>query len=195
MRYWLTYFWTLCFTPSPHNLPFLHSDPFLQPSFPVPFIFFFVSLGPLWSLVLSELEVRSEATWLVYVAECEQPGNKGLCCWRSVAQCQTFTFTPLLPSSLSEENPCRDASMGIGGEVGCEAAKFGCCHEESHTGSSSARERWENKRRWRTSAKGPTRQPLSEDEKPSFGCQGVFSKNVWLEETDFQSTNKKKKNA
>lgn len=120
---------------------------FLATKFSRSFHFFFVSLGPLWPLVLSELEVRSEATWLVHVAECEQPGNKGLCCWRSVAQCQTFTFTPLLPSSLSEENPCRDASMGIGGEVGCEAAKFGCCHEESHTGSSSARERWENKRR------------------------------------------------
>lgn len=39
------------------------------------------------------VEVRSEATWL-HVAECEQPGNKGLRCWRSVAGCQTFTFTP-----------------------------------------------------------------------------------------------------
>lgn len=32
MRYWLTYFWALCFIPSPHDLPFLHSNPFSQPS-------------------------------------------------------------------------------------------------------------------------------------------------------------------
>lgn len=75
MRYWLTYFWALCFTPSPQRLPFLHSSPFLRPKLPILFIFYFPASLPTGPL---RVEVRSEATWLRYVAEREQPGNKGL---------------------------------------------------------------------------------------------------------------------
>ncbi|CAB1421177.1 unnamed protein product [Pleuronectes platessa] len=37
------------------------------------------------------------------------------------------------------------AGMLHWGAVSTHTAKFGCCHEESHTGNSSARERWEIK--------------------------------------------------
>lgn len=58
------------------------------------FLFFFTSASlPTGS---PRVEVRSEATWLVHIAEREQPGNKGAHCWGSVARCQTFTFTPHL---------------------------------------------------------------------------------------------------
>lgn len=73
---------------------------FLPNKFARSFHFIFFLFQPLCPPVLSELEVRSEATWLAHVAKCDQPGNKGLCCCR----CQTFTFTPPpfpFPYSLS----------------------------------------------------------------------------------------------
>lgn len=106
------------------------------------------------------VEVRSEATWLGHVAERDQPGNKGLCCWRSVARCQTFTFTPSPPASVWRKTPAGMLQWGAVSAQSSEAAKFGCCHEESHTGNSSAREKVGNKRRWRTSASARGQRPL-----------------------------------
>lgn len=71
---------------------------FLPTKFAHSFDFFFF-LAFLTTSSLS-VEVRSEATWLIHVAESEQPGNKGLCCWRSVAWFQTFTFTPSPSASV-----------------------------------------------------------------------------------------------
>lgn len=134
----MTYFWTLCLMPSPHNLPFLHSNPFFQPSLPIPlnFFFYFILAFSDHQLSFSRGQVRGHlahprrrvwATWQ------QRPLLFEIC--RTVSKLSPSP-PPLRP--LCEENPCRDASMG-----GCEAAKFRCCHEEeSH---SSARKRWEIK--------------------------------------------------
>lgn len=51
-----------------------------------------------------------------------------------------------LPSSLSvKKTPAGMLHWGAVRAQSSEAAKFGCCHEESHTGNSSARKRWEIK--------------------------------------------------
>lgn len=62
--------------------------------------------------------------------------NKDLCCCRSVARLQTFTFTPSCPACV-KKTPAGMLQWGCSSE----GATFGCCHEEeSH---SSKRKRWE----------------------------------------------------
>lgn len=73
-----------------HNLPSLQSGPFFQQSLPLPFIFI---PGPQPTGSLG-VEVRSEATWLVHVAEREQPGNKGLHCWGICCPVPNFHLRP-----------------------------------------------------------------------------------------------------
>lgn len=127
--------------PSPHNLPFLHSDPFFQPSLPVPFIFYFGLSAHRFSRSrgrvrghLARLRCRARATWQ------QRPLLLEIC--HSVPN---FHLHPL-PSSLSvKKTPAGMLQWGPVSAQSSAAAKFGCCHEESHTGNSSARKRWEIK--------------------------------------------------
>lgn len=108
MRYWLTYFWTLCFVPPspplPRNLPFLHYHPFLssdQVSFPVLLLFFIIY----FSLCAHRFS-QSRGQVRGHLAPPPLPSVSNLATkpstvWRSVAPCQTFTLTPPNPSSLS----------------------------------------------------------------------------------------------
>lgn len=86
----------------PPRSPLPPFQPFLPTKFASSFLFFKFCLFLFFFTSASlptgspRVEVRSEATWLVHIAEREQPGNKGAHCWGSVARCQTFTFTPHL---------------------------------------------------------------------------------------------------
>lgn len=86
MRYWLTYFWTLCFMKPPHLLFF--STPILLP--PSTKLVFSTVVSPFFPPALS---------WQRTGQRPPNPGNKGLRCrW------QTFTFAPPLafpPAFLS----------------------------------------------------------------------------------------------
>ena len=203
MRYWLTYFWTLCFTPSPHNLPFLHSDPFFQPSLPDPFIFFFLRFSPSAHRFpqsggqvrghLARPRRRAWSTWQ------QRPLLLEIC--RSVPN---FHLHPLPSCLCVKKTPAGMLQWGAVSAQSSEAAKFGCCHEESHTGNSSAREKVGNKRRWRTSASARGQRPLwSPHHRTMSGLVWLSGYILWKRlivepffigsKTDFQSTNKKKK--
>lgn len=210
----MTYFWTLCFMLSPHNLPSFIS--ILSSNQVCPFLrifFFYFILAFLTTSSLSA-EVRSEATWLIHVAECEQPGNKGLRCLRSVARFPNFHLHPLPFGLCVKKTPAGMLQWGAVSTQASEAAKFRCCHEEeSH---SSARKRWEIKEATHLCFGSRTKTlrdhaaifmvtifqhlvDISGWWAASFGCP-LFSKCVqvrleqpfllFLSKTDFQLTNK-----
>lgn len=184
MRYWLTYFWALCFTPSPHHLLFLHSSPFLQPKFSVPFIFFFsisasLPTGPL------RVEVRSEATWLLHVAEHEQPGNKGLPLFK-------LSPSPPPPASLWRKPLQGCVNGGLWVSVPSRQWSFRCCHEASHTEISWVRKKGGKKREVTHLCFGSRTKRRRRNLyvlhlfgiirwwAASFGCQELFSERAWM---------------
>lgn len=196
MRYWLTYFWTLCFVPSPHNLSFLQLPSFLPTKFARSFLFslfFFLFYFSLSAHRFSESRgqvrghlaqprCRAWATWQ------QRPPLLEIC--RSVAN---FHLHPL-PSSLSvKKTPAGMLQWGAASTRVSVAVKFGCCHEKSHTGNSSARKRWDIKEVMNLCF-GSRTKTLRDDAATfmvttschciigwwaaSFGCQDLFSKCV-----------------
>lgn len=108
-----------------------------------------------------------------------------------------FHLRPPSPLASLRRKPLQGCFNGRRGEAAVsarstEAAKFGCCHEGSHTGRSSARERWEIKG-------GDAPLPRLADKGDLYGHRpmrhlvwswGYIFKNVPLEEPFYCSSNR-----
>ena len=157
---------------------------FLSTKFARSFHFFFSSVSAPLPTGSLRVEVRSEATWLGHVAERDQPGNKGLCCWRSVARCQTFTFTPSPPASVWRKPLQGCFNGGLWALSPLRQQSLDAVMRRVTLGTHQRGKRWEIK-----GGDAPLLRLADKDLygrriigrwAASFGCQDIFCESVWL---------------